>query len=84
MKMLSVSHAHSWPKSGMIETEAHTFSELLDSWDDRLFCPYTGRGLVPYVPGLLPHGKCGVVALAGTREEAEAVYQEAGAVVETV
>jgi hypothetical protein len=65
--------------SGMIEVEARTFSELRDSWDDRLFSPYTGSGLIPYVPGLLPHGKCGVVALAATREEAEALYQEAGA-----
>jgi hypothetical protein len=70
--------------SGMIETEAQTFSELRDSWDDRLFCRYTGSGLVPYVPGLLPHGKCGVVALAGTREEAEALYQEAGTMAQTV
>lgn len=64
--------------SGMIDTEVRTFSELRDSWDDRLFCPYTGSGLVPYVPGLLPHGKCGVVALAGSRDEAEALYYEAG------
>ena len=69
--------------SGMIETEARTFSELRQGWDDRLFCPYTGSGLVPYVPGLLPHGKCGVVALAGTREEAEALYQEAGTAAQT-
>lgn len=64
--------------SGMIETDARTFSELRDSWDDRLFCPCTGTGLVPWVPGLLSHGKCGVVALAGTREEAEVLYSEAG------
>lgn len=70
--------------SGMIETEARTFRELCDNWDDRLFCPYTGTGLVPYVPGLLPHGKCGVVALAATREDAEALYQEAGTAAETV
>jgi hypothetical protein len=66
--------------SGVIETEARTFGELHDSWNDHLFCPYTGSGLVPYVPGLLPHGKCGVVALAGTREEAEELYQAAAAV----
>lgn len=65
--------------TGMIEVEARTFSELRDSWNDRLFCPYTGSGLIPYVPGLLPHGKCGVVALAATREEAEVLYREAGA-----
>jgi hypothetical protein len=69
--------------SGMIETEARTFRELRDGWDDRLFCPETGSGLVPYVPGLLPGGKCGVVALAGSREEAEALYQQAGTAVQT-
>jgi hypothetical protein len=69
--------------SGMIETDARTFGELHDSWEDHLFCPYTGSGLVPYVPGLLPQGKCGVVALAGTREEAEELYQLAGAVAQT-
>jgi hypothetical protein len=65
--------------TGMIEVEARTFSELRASWNDRLFCPYTGSGLIPYVPGLLPHGKCGIVALAATREEAEMLYREAGA-----
>ncbi len=64
--------------SGTIQTEARTFSELRDGWDDRLFCPSTGSGLVPYMPGFLPHGKCGVVALGGTRAEAEALYREAG------
>jgi hypothetical protein len=70
--------------SGMIETEARTFSELRESWDDSLFCRYTGSGLVPYVPGLLPHGKCGVVALATTREEAEELFQEAGSAAQAV
>jgi len=70
--------------SGSIETQARTFSELRDSWDDRLFCRYTGSGLVPYVPGFLPHGKCGVVALAGTREEAEALYHDASSAAQTI
>ena len=70
--------------SGMIEIEARTFSELRESWCDHLFCPYTGSGLVPYVTGLLPYGKCGVVALAATREEAEDLYQEAGTAAQTV
>jgi hypothetical protein len=53
-------------------------------WNERLFCPQRGTGLVPYMPGLLRHGKCGVVALAGSREEAEQLYQQAAASPATV
>jgi Pre ATP-grasp domain len=63
--------------SGTVEVEAGSFRELREMWDEQLFCPERGSGLVPYMPGLLQHGKCGVVALAGTREEAEELYQQA-------
>jgi hypothetical protein len=70
--------------SGTIRTEARTFAELREIWDDRLFSPETGTGLVPYIPGLLRFGKCAVVALAASREHADELYQEAGAVAEAV
>ena len=63
--------------SGTVEAEARSFGELREMWDEQLFCPERGSGLVPYMPGLLRYGKCGVVALAGTREEAEELYQQA-------
>jgi hypothetical protein len=69
--------------SGTIETEARTFAELRGVWDDRLFCPERGTGLVPFASGLLHYGKCGVVALSATREEADDLYLEAGAAMAT-
>ncbi len=63
--------------SGTVESNAGTFAELREMWDEQLFCAKRGTGLVPYMPGLLRHGKCGVVALAGSREEAESLYQQA-------
>ncbi len=63
--------------SGMVESDAGSFAQLRDMWDEQLFCPERGTGLVPYMPGLLRHGKCGVVALAGSREEADELYQQA-------
>ncbi len=70
--------------SGTIETEARTFTELRDVWEDRLFCPETGTGLVPSAPGMLRVGKCGVVALATTPQEADELYQDASAAMATV
>jgi hypothetical protein len=63
--------------SGTVESDAGSFAELRGIWDEQLFCAKRGSGLVPYMPGLLRHGKCGVVALAGSREEAEQLYQQA-------
>jgi hypothetical protein len=70
--------------SGTIRTEARTFVELREMWDDRLFCRETGTGLIPYVPGLLRFGKCGVVAVATSREQADELYDEAGAISQAV
>jgi hypothetical protein len=70
--------------SGTVESEAGSFAELRHMWNERLFCPQRGTGLVPYMPGLLRHGKCGVVALAGSREKAEQLYQQAAASPATV
>ena len=65
--------------SGTIKTEAASFDELQDIWGDALFSPERGTGLIPYVTGLLRHGKCSVVALAATPGEADELYEEAGA-----
>jgi len=70
--------------SGTIHTEARSFAELREIWGDRLFSTETGTGLVPYIPGLLRFGKCAVVALAASREHADELYEEAGAVAEAV
>lgn len=65
--------------SGAIETRAGSFAELRDSIDDLLFSPERGAGLVPYVTGCLPYGKCGVVALAASSPEAGDLFREAEA-----
>jgi biotin carboxylase len=65
--------------SGTIETDAGSFAELRDSLDGLLFSPERGEGLVPYVTGCLPHGKCSMVALAASPTEAFELFDEAGA-----
>lgn len=65
--------------SGSIETVASSFAELRDSIDDLLFSPERGSGLIPYVTGGLPYGKCGIVALAASSDEAGELFHEAGA-----
>lgn len=65
--------------SGTLETGAGSFAALRDSIDGLLFSPERGAGLVPYVTGCLPYGKCGVVALAASSTEAGELFREAGA-----
>jgi hypothetical protein len=65
--------------SGTIKTSAGSCAELRDSMDGLLFSPERGVGLVPYVTGCLPYGKCGVVALAESSLEADELFREAGA-----
>jgi hypothetical protein len=66
--------------SGTIETSAGSFAELRDALDGLLFSPERGEGLVPYVTGCLPYGKCSMVALAASASEALELFDEAGAV----
>ncbi|HEX5963239.1 MAG TPA: hypothetical protein VFY42_05910 [Gemmatimonadales bacterium] len=63
--------------SGTVETEVETFAELRGLWDELLFSRHRGAGLIPYVPGFLPYGTVGVVALAATLAEANELYQDA-------
>lgn len=65
--------------SGVVETEARSFAELRDLWGGDLFSPDRGTGLIPYVPGFLPYGKVGLVALAATLQEAKRLYSESAA-----
>jgi hypothetical protein len=65
--------------SGTMETSASSFAELRDSIDGLLFSPGRGAGVVPYVTGGLPYGKCGVVALGAAAPEADELFREAGA-----
>lgn len=62
--------------SGTVEIDALTFPELQEEWNDLLFSRSQGRGLILSVPGLMTHGKCGVVAFAETREEADRLFEE--------
>jgi Pre ATP-grasp domain len=63
--------------SGTIKTEARTFGQLREQLGDLLWLPDGEAGLVPYVTGGLPYGKCGVVALATTAVEAAELLAEA-------
>jgi hypothetical protein len=62
--------------SGTIQTRANSFAELRDSIDGLLFSSERGEGLVPYVTGCLPYGKCGMVALAESFSEADELFRE--------
>jgi biotin carboxylase len=70
--------------SGTLTTEIRSFAELRLVLADLLYAPGRSAGLVPYAPGCLRHGRCPVVALATTRQEAAALYAEAGLVLEGV
>lgn len=65
--------------SGTLETRAGSFAALRESIHGLLFSRGRGAGLVPYVTGCLPYGKCGVVALAASFSEADELFREAGA-----
>jgi hypothetical protein len=65
--------------SGVVETEACSFAELRDLWEGDLFSRSRGTGLIPYITGLLPYGKVGLVALAPTLQEAKRLYHESAA-----
>lgn len=68
--------------SGTIETRAACFGRLREALGDLLFTHERGTGIVPYLTGWLSRGCCGVIALAGGREEALALHAEAQAAME--
>lgn len=63
--------------SGNVVTPADSFAALRELLDDLLFSPGRSSGLVPYVTGCLPYGKCGIVALASSSAEASELFREA-------
>ncbi|MEA2722255.1 MAG: hypothetical protein QOH59_26 [Gemmatimonadales bacterium] len=65
--------------SGNVVTPADSFAALRELLDDLLFSPGRSSGLVPYVTGCLPYGKCGMVAFAPCPVEADELFREAGA-----
>jgi hypothetical protein len=60
--------------SGTVDTRARTFARVRSAIGHLLFDPDRGTGVVPYATGCLDHGKCAVVALAGSRLRAAELY----------
>jgi hypothetical protein len=65
--------------SGTVDTRARNFSRVRAAVGHLLFDPDRGTGLVPYATGCLEHGKCAMVALAGSRLRAAELYGAAQA-----
>lgn len=65
--------------SGTVETRAASFARVKAAIGHLLFDPDRGTGVVPYATGCLEHGRCSLVALAGSRLRAAEVYGAAQA-----
>jgi hypothetical protein len=65
--------------SGTVETRAVSFARVKAAIGHLLFDPDRGTGVVPYATGCLEHGKCSLVALAGSRLRAAELYGAAQA-----
>jgi len=65
--------------SGTVATRAASFARVKTAIGHLLFDPDRGTGVVPYATGCLPHGRCALVALAGSRLRAAEVYGAAQA-----
>jgi hypothetical protein len=65
--------------SGTVDTRARTFARVKSAIGHLLFDPDRGTGVVPYATGCLDHGKCAIVALAGSRLRAAELYGAAQA-----
>jgi hypothetical protein len=51
-------------------------AELFRRCEHLFFDRYRGRGVIPYGPGYLAHGQIHAVVFAGSRDEAEALYED--------
>jgi hypothetical protein len=60
--------------SGTVDTRARSFARVKAAIGHLLFDPDRGTGVVPYATGCLEHGKCSMVALAGSRLRAAEIY----------
>jgi hypothetical protein len=65
--------------SGTVDTRAASFRGVKAAIGHLLFDPDRGTGVVPYATGCLEHGKCAMVALAGSRLRAAELYGAAQA-----
>ncbi len=65
--------------SGTVATPAASFARVKAAIGHLLFDPDRGTGVVPYATGCLEHGRCALVALAGSRLRAAEVYGAAQA-----
>lgn len=65
--------------SGTVDTRAPTFARVKAAIGHLLFDPDRGTGVLPYATGCLEHGKCAIVALAGSRLRAAELYGAAQA-----
>jgi hypothetical protein len=65
--------------SGTVDTRARTFARVRAAIGHLLFDPDRGTGVLPYATGCLEHGKCALVALAGSRLRAAELYGAAQA-----
>jgi hypothetical protein len=65
--------------SGTVESRAASFGRVRSAIGHLLFDPDRGTGVVPYATGCLEHGKCSLVALAGSRLRAAELYGAAQA-----
>jgi biotin carboxylase len=63
--------------SGTIPTQAGSFVEVCELLPHLLYSRERGSGILPYAPGCLEYGKCGVIALAPSRGEAAELFAEA-------
>ena len=65
--------------SGTVDTRATSYARVRGAIGHLLFDPGRGTGVVPYATGCLEHGKCALVALAGSRLRAAELYGAAQA-----
>jgi hypothetical protein len=65
--------------SGTVDTRAGSFARVRAVIGHLLFDSDRGTGIVPYATGCLEHGKCAMVALAGSRLRAAELYGAAQA-----
>ena len=63
--------------SGTINTGVRNFAELRHELDQLLFSVARQGGVIPYNTGCLQYGRCGMIALGASRQEADELYAEA-------
>lgn len=70
--------------SATLPTDARSFLDVRRMVGPELYRPGRDRGIVPYLMGALRYGRCGFIALARSRAEAEALLDPLAATVRPV